>query len=308
MIKIQYSKHKQKNESFLAFYLCVSVLLIFSAAQAKNMSQEFDPVNLLNDSSASRNINIDKPVAKIERLSLDKKQIQTSGNIASNFTEVSQKTSSYLLMTQGPTTPQTMQLWKARISAPDDSASIQSKTQLRQMIKEINSIEFKPKQQSLEAAIDPNSKSQSKKTVVATSSTQKTIVQIENTPTNSQLTTQTLQILKDLSQHPEKIENPFDLAEILFNAGYLKEAAICYQQALKDIQNQSKTDLDKAWILFQIGNCLRKTDMPKALESYKKLIEQYPESQWTELAKAESTLISWFLENNPDAIVKQGKL
>ena len=294
------------------FALClfISVLLAVSSYATAQCSQEFDPAALL-DQPIEKVSSLVKPAMKAERLSLNQKQIQTISNIASNIAEEKNQDSSFnILLAKGPTTPQTQQLWKARITAPDSSGSIQSKTQLQQMIAQVNSIEFKPQKQiepeivAEKSESDPN---QQEKTIIVTETSMvKTIIH-ENKSGHQQLTSETLEILKDMSQHPEKIENPFELAEILFNAGCLNEAAICYQQALLRMTNQSQNDPDKAWILFQIGNCLRNSDLQKALESYRKLVDEFPDSQWSEMAKAQCTLINWFLENNIDAMLKHSK-
>lgn len=310
----QYDNHIRKSKCSPAFYLLASIIVIFAHdVKAENLSQDLDPLTLLDNPSSYQQPNIDKNAIQVARLALDKKQTPTNSNFASNLAEetVQKTTASYLLMTKGPTTYQTQQLWKARISAPDNTSSSQSKTELQTIIEQVSSVEFKPKQKTAESPIvvEPNQNPEPDKTLSDTAPPCKTVDEAELKLTNEQVTEQTLLIFKNLSQQPEKIVNPFELAEILFNANCLKEAAICYQQALKRIDTiKPEKNSDKAWILFQIGNCLRKTDMPTALKSYKQLLDEYPASQWADLAKAESNLIDWFIENDPDAIINQSKL
>jgi TolA-binding protein len=128
-------------------------------------------------------------------------------------------------------------------------------------------------------------------------------------------------------QHPERLNKPFELGELLFLSGHLKDAAICYQEALsrsspdKADPNQKpqqdakvpdvglKTSLlsiqSRAWILFQIGNCLRNDDPPTAMKMYKQLIAEYPDSPWVDLAKARSTLIDWYQKDNPRGLIAE---
>ena len=123
------------------------------------------------------------------------------------------------------------------------------------------------------------------------------------------LTKQTLQLFEDISLHPEKLGNPLRLGEVLFYNGYLKQAAICYQQALRRSNiDEDSSARDKAWILFQIGNCLRTDEPLKAMERYKQLITEYPESPWTDLAKAKSKLIDWYLKDKPKELINEYKL
>ena len=117
-----------------------------------------------------------------------------------------------------------------------------------------------------------------------------------------------MQILRSLVQHPEKLDNPLELGEILFLSGNLKEASIVYVEALnrKD-PNDAGSSLDRAWILFQIGNCLRDDDMPAAAKMYQRLLTEYPNSPWADLAKARSILIDWYLKEEPVKLVAEIK-
>lgn len=308
----QYDSHNQKSKASLVFCLSVSIIVIFvSATMAEDLSQEFDPINLLDNISLNHQPDIDQTSIQVARLTLDKKQTLSSSTIASNLDEETSNKTPYLFLAKGPTTYQTQQLWKARISAPDDTESNKSKTELQRVIEQVNSVEFNSNQKTVEPVIaaEPVQKSQPTETLNDTTPTSKATSKAEHKLASEKITEQTLQIFKNLSQTPEKINNPFQLAEILFNANCLKEASICYQQALKLIDaTKHEKNSDKAWILFQIGNCLRKTDMTAAIESYKQLIGEYPDSQWTDIAKAEIDLIKWLMENNPDNMINQCKL
>jgi hypothetical protein len=70
---------------------------------------------------------------------------------------------------------------------------------------------------------------------------------------------------------------------------------------------------DRAWILFQLGNCLRDSDpsagsgqaLQAARNAYRRLIAEYPDSLWTDLAKARESLIDWYLKDDPLTLIKQ---
>ena len=121
-------------------------------------------------------------------------------------------------------------------------------------------------------------------------------------------TEETLQMLINLAQNPEKLTNPFELGEILFVSGNFKEAAIFYSEALKrKDMNDVNTSLDRAWILFQIGNCQRNDDMPSAAKMYQQLLTEYPNSPWAPLATARNNLIAWYLRDEPLKLMAEVK-
>ncbi len=122
------------------------------------------------------------------------------------------------------------------------------------------------------------------------------------------VTDKTLQTIRSFSKNPGNLNNPFELGETLFLSGYLKEAAIFYREALK---RKSPDDpglaWDRAWILFQIGNCLRNDDQPEAIKMYGQLITEYPNSPWKELADARRALLDWYLKDEPHKLITERK-
>jgi TolA-binding protein len=112
-----------------------------------------------------------------------------------------------------------------------------------------------------------------------------------------------------LAKHPEKLENPFTLGEVLYYSGHLKEAAIFYQEALKRRSaDKTASGRDKAWIIFQIGNCLRSDDLPTAKKMYGILIAEYSDSPWVDLARAREGLIDWQQKDKPLTLIAESKL
>ena len=111
-------------------------------------------------------------------------------------------------------------------------------------------------------------------------------------------------MLRDLSRDPEKVDSPFDLAETLFLSGNMKEAAVFYTESLARTEpNDVGSSRDRAWVLYQTGNSLRKIDPPVATEMYTRLLTEYPDSPWADIAAAQVKLIDWYLKDEPHKLV-----
>lgn len=205
------------------------------------------------------------------------------------------------------------QLQQAILNVPEKKKDNKSKDELKRLIQQVRSIEFKH-QKSPEPVIavepapttEPNKTSPNNNVEVQKGDKRKTA---EAKLPYEPIADQTLQILKNLSQHPDKVNNPFQLAEILFLDGRLKEAAMFYQEALNRIgKDGSSPDEDRAWILFQIGNCLRNDDPPTAMKAYRQLITEHPSAPWTEIAKTLEKLIDWYQKDKPRESIAERKL
>jgi len=213
------------------------------------------------------------------------------------------------------------QLWRAGISAYEDEKDRKSKVALKRIIEQIRSIEFKRPKKSVEPVIrvepvvktvEPNETSshteaKEPRTYFASDA---------NAKSRCGVTDRTLQLVDNLVQHPGRSDNPFALGEVLYYSGRLKEAAVFYQEALKrkssdkadsDTALGSKTlrstSQDRAWILFQIGNCLRGDDPLTAKKMYRILIAEYSDSPWVDLAKAREGLIDWQQKDKPRTLI-----
>jgi TolA-binding protein len=203
------------------------------------------------------------------------------------------------------------QLQQAILSVPESKKDNKNKDELKRLIQQVRSIEFKPQKTSETSIVTEPA---------PTTEPNKTSPNVESQKGNKRktadmklpyepITDQTLQMLKNLSQHPEQVNNPFQLAEVLFLGGCLKEAAIFYQEALNHIGKDSgRPAEDRAWILFQIGNCLRNDDPPAAMKTYRQLITEYPSAPWTEMAKTLETLIDWYQKDKPRESIAERKL
>lgn len=211
-----------------------------------------------------------------------------------------------------------IQLWKTRLGVPKNEKDNRSRAELQRIIEQIYSIEFERINQTTESVIadepvadaetaditepdkilsDANTPKEAGKEQVAFKG--------ENALPYGSLTDQTLQMIRSLSQQAEQVNNPFELAEVLFRGGYLKEASVFYQEALnRKNPPEPLSAHEKAWILFQTGNCLRSDDLTKALKMYRQVILECPDSPWTDLAKIQEKLISWHQKEEPRKLVK----
>ena len=198
------------------------------------------------------------------------------------------------------------QLRRDRISAPQNKKNNGNKDELKKLIEQIRSIEFKP-QKTPEPAIvvNPAPAEEPNEPSFDIPAQKEPEPKLPYNP----VADQTLQMLKSKSQGPEQVANPFQLAEILFLSGQLKEAAVFYQEALKRTDpNDASVAEDRAWILLQIGNCLRKDDLPTAMKMYRQLVAEHPDSRWSDLAKTLEKLIDWYQKDKPKELIAQFKL
>jgi len=197
------------------------------------------------------------------------------------------------------------QLWRDRIIAPENKNDNTSKDELKKLIEQIRSVEFK--QQKIPEpviVVKPAPAAEPNKTSLGVLAKKEPEPNLPYKP----VADQTLQMLKSKSQHPEQVTNPFQLAEILFLSGHVKEAAAFYQEALNRIDpNDASAAEDRAWILFQMGNCLRKDDLPAATKMYRQLVAEHPNSPWTELAKTIEKLADWYQKDKPKELIAEFK-
>ncbi|MBN2271152.1 MAG: hypothetical protein JXN61_11090 [Sedimentisphaerales bacterium] len=225
------------------------------------------------------------------------------------------------LIAKTPKTDLARNIWRERMTAPQNQKENKTKEQLQQLIKRIRAIEFNSpdsEHKSVAAAsptaigVEPIAQIEPNPAEAAPPDQNLTDVrQMQAAPSKTQPATiaqETLSILAERLQKPELIKNPFELGEILSNAGYPKEAAVCYSQALTRIDpNLPDPTGKKPWILLQLGNCLRKDDPKNALEAYSRLINEHAGSLWTDLAKAQSSLITWYQQEKPKTLIEQSR-
>jgi hypothetical protein len=209
-----------------------------------------------------------------------------------------------------PNSVHRLDLFRAEIRSPENEKE-ESKNKLRRMIEQVRSIRFQNEVEVVkvsdvneEAPVPESNEAVSDVPPRKTKETKKTgIDQCENG-----INDQTLTLLKNNLQFPEKIKDPLELGEIIFNSGNMKDAVLFYREALKRTDpNDVRLSQDRTWILFQIGNCLRNYDRAAAAQIYGRLLTEYPNSPWSELVKAQRQMISWFLKDEPYNLIAQVK-
>jgi tetratricopeptide (TPR) repeat protein len=201
------------------------------------------------------------------------------------------------------------QLWRAELSIAKGGKNKRTKDELKRMIEQIRSIKFEPEKEISEPIVVPKVVLIDEPNEAVSETKEQEKKEIEPKLPYEPITDQTLQLLKSLSQHLDNLRNSFELGETLFLSGNLKEAVIFYREALK---RKGPDDVgstrDRAWILFQIGNCLRNDDPPNAIKTYRQLILEYPNSPWKELAEARSKLLDWYQKEEPHKLIAEHKL
>jgi tetratricopeptide (TPR) repeat protein len=190
--------------------------------------------------------------------------------------------------------------------------------QLQNLIGQINSIQFKPKEEPKKevqivadqniAAENTQAKEEKKSETIAEKvNAINPEAKYENASLNSDISSQTISKLDELIANPNDVSNPLELANILYNCGKMKEAAVFYHCAYECQNNNDVMYQDKAWILFQEGNCLQKENPQEAVKAYRRLIAEYPNSFWADSAKAKDHLVEWYIEQKPNTFLKKTK-
>lgn len=211
----------------------------------------------------------------------------------------------------------TYYLWRSRIEAPDPNEDAQTRNSIDELIRKIRSVKFDENNPE-PAFTPPSAETPSTDESVSTEPPAEAAVtasEISETPQakptvpTAGLSQATQNRLEGLLENPAQMREPLEMAELLFLSGRPVEAGAFYERALALM---SSDDLeghhDRAWVLFQLGNCLRETDLTKAKEHYTQLIADYPNSPWTDLAKAHERLITWYQSVHPEQLTAQKEL
>lgn len=115
---------------------------------------------------------------------------------------------------------------------------------------------------------------------------------------------ETLRKLRALCQEGSWVLNPAAVGDTLFVCRKTKEAAEFYQLAVERIKPDEAAGFsqkERAWRLFQLGNCLYDEDRysSKAKEVYEQFVSEYANSDWAPIAAARAGLIDWYQKNEP---------
>lgn len=113
-------------------------------------------------------------------------------------------------------------------------------------------------------------------------------------------TTLSPEVLDRLKQSidPEAVD-PLRLAEALFRGGHKTEAADFYRKAL----DSAGKDTDRAWLLYRLGQCLADDQPADAMQQYRQVLADHPESLWAQLAEVQVLILQERQEHRADDLL-----
>jgi len=299
---IQYNERKTTSPSRSVVWFCLcSFIIIFltsDLAFAKPQKNYLDPTDILESHlNTSKNNNKQtkdttaspKPIAvKIEAKSTSPVSFAAKDSTASN------------------------KLMSARITAAVSKKTGESKSELRDLIDQINSVKINTKKKQTkipsEKITPENIKDEPLQNAFNKTSQNDDFTKnnFDETEQSGRLKEETIKSIKDLINNPESFNSFFELGEIMFDSNRLSDAYVFYKRALDSTDKNDKEN--RSWILFQTANCLRNTDYSKAIEYYKRLITEFPHCQWSEFSKDQVELLSWYLNDNPQGLIKKSRI
>jgi hypothetical protein len=110
-----------------------------------------------------------------------------------------------------------------------------------------------------------------------------------------------------LPQDASQIIDVFELAESLFHVGDKVNALKYYRKSLAtSLPVGKKANPKRAWVLFQIGNCLYNEDSVEAIKIYEQLILEHPSSDWTNCARTKKQVLKWLVVEKPMTLTTGG--
>lgn len=204
------------------------------------------------------------------------------------------------------------QLWKDNISPPAKSHSNRKTEELKQIIEQVRSVQFESASAS-QAEPQPEDRIEPQQQTTPEDKKQKAEPQSSSDATvdpaankDKSMHNQMLNKVETLFKDPNAITTPFELAEVLFQTGELALAGVCYKKALSSLNTDDpNVTTERAWILFQIGNCLKDSDPNASKNSYAELIRTAPDSPWARIAKSRHSMIDWYQQEQPRKLIEE---
>ncbi len=204
----------------------------------------------------------------------------------------------------------------ARISALPGDENVEAKNKLNSWIKALRSIELNPPSEGKEDDSAPSSDVRTRKHVPQqpqlkhkTSGPDIDGIQIHQQTEVNDIDNHTLKVVDEFLSNPEQVNNPSELAEVLFASGLFSQAAVFYEEALRRSAEKNEFASERVWMLFQLANCQKAYDPPAARKTYSRLINLYPDCFWSKLAKAQEKLLAWYSVENPGELLSEtGKI
>lgn len=286
--------------TILSVLVCVRALPAASAAQPVAKSQ--------NPTSARAEAGPNDPCA-VGQPSPSGSGASGSSETAISLAKLMSRTKSQAKSLQtgpGGTGPLKQDLWSSRVAAPNEESEAEASLALKRLVRQVRSVKFEdqnpgpaftPPAEPLPP--DETVETQPKETIVVSSAL--SAAAPATVSSEATLSPKAQKTLGALQLNPSQIQDPLEMAELLFLSGRPVEAAPFYAKALDGLKSADPAyEADRAWVLFQLGNCLRETDIAKAQETYMTLISEYPASPWTELAKAHGRLLTWYQKSRTE--------
>ena len=210
--------------------------------------------------------------------------------------------------------PMARELWSGRITAPEASDEAQTSLALKRLIRQVRVMTLNEKGPAAQAAATVESSATAKAPKAVAPNTE-SVTPAPPEPgaaaaseTTSAGASQRQKTLEGLRKNAGRVRDPLEVAELLFLSGRPTEAVPFYEEALRRTSaGDAAAGADRAWILFQLGNCLRESDATKAQDAYTKLIAEFPSSPWTEMARASGQLVAWYQSARPDQLLAPPK-
>jgi tetratricopeptide (TPR) repeat protein len=199
----------------------------------------------------------------------------------------------------------TRQLWRNRVLAPEQTDDPETQIALNGLVRRIRSMRFEAKEQPPAAAPFVMPEPTERRVDVAPGQDaaerkEERPPTASSAPRESPLSLEAAEALQRVVADPNQAGNPLELAELLYLTGRLPEAAVLYRKALDGAAGKGPgAQADRAWILLQLGNCLRDAKPAQARDIYARLVAEHPDCPWVDLAKAHSQLITWYEQVQP---------
>jgi len=202
-------------------------------------------------------------------------------------------------------------VWEGRITAPTADSYEQMKLELQKVIYQVRAIELEERRAKIISdaelmamgAAEPNGLPDANEALVAG---KKEVEQVR--PPYTPVSESTLKALEDMAAKAGTegagLANALELAEILYRSGRLEQAAKVYRLAYNAAAADDNVAVEnKAWMLLQVGNCLRDIDASGAAEAYKQVVTEYANSMWKDMAKTQLALLNWYASDKPEELV-----
>jgi TolA-binding protein len=111
-------------------------------------------------------------------------------------------------------------------------------------------------------------------------------------------------VMATLAQNPRAVVDLFAAAEALFTKKDLSRAAHLFRQLMDEIGDNREIQ-NRSWVIFQYGNCIRRSKPVEVDKLFEKLIAEHPDSDWAAAAKSRKNWIQWSIQNKPEELIKK---